>query len=471
MPQDKTKKDSVLGRLDGLFGFKKKAQAGDSEAKPAKTEAKKAESAKPEPESAEPESQKLSPSKPEAKAPEPAKTEAKKAESAKPEPESAGPESQKLSPSKPEAKAPEPAKTEAKKAESAKPEPESAGPESQKLSPSKPEAKAPEPAKTEAKKAESAKPKPESAGPESQKLSPSKPEAKAPEPAKTEAKKAESAKPEPKAEAEKPGKSAPPKSDKPKAQTSPSSAKAPQKTKTAASKKQNISKTPPWEDKSLFEKKAAAPLKLNSLFAFKLSMTAIYDESGVRVPVTALQYKPWTVSQIKTKEKEGYAALQLACHPQKNRRCGKPLIGHLAPAGFKHGARHIKEIRLKEDSELPKSAEIGQTVSIESLKKGDIVRLSGKTKGRGFAGVMKRWGFAGGKASHGSKSHRRTGSIGQHTEPARVMPGRKMPGRYGFRELSRISSVFDVLPEEGLILVKGPVPGARNTLISLQKRS
>ena len=232
-------------------------------------------------------------------------------------------------------------------------------------------------------------------------------------------------------------------------------------------------KLPPWKDTALFESKAggAEPLKLDGLFAFKLSMTAFYNESGVRVPVTALKYKPWIVSQIKTGEKEGYAALQLACHPQKNDRCGRPIVSHLKPAGFKQGARHIKEIRFKgEGQKIPEGVKVGQEVSINSLKKGDKIRLFGKTKGRGFAGVMKRWGFAGGKASHGSKSHRRTGSIGQHTEPARVMPGRKMPGRYGFRQLSRNTSVFDVLPEEGLILVKGPVPGARNTLIGLEKR-
>ena len=243
--------------------------------------------------------------------------------------------------------------------------------------------------------------------------------------------------------------------------------------KPAAPASKSLKKPLPWEDKNLFEKKDdSPPLKLSGLFAFKLSMTAFYDESGARVPVTALKYKPWVISQIKTREKEGYEALQAACHPQKNSRCGRPLIGHLAAAGFKQGARHIKEIRRRGAAQkLPEGAAAGREISIESLKKGDVVRISGKTKGRGFAGVMKRWGFAGGKASHGSKSHRRTGSIGQHTEPARVMPGRKMPGRYGFRQLSRVSSVFDVLPEEGLILVRGPVPGARNSLISLEKLS
>ncbi len=223
------------------------------------------------------------------------------------------------------------------------------------------------------------------------------------------------------------------------------------------------------KDSKVAESKAEAKdsnsIKLDGLFAFKVSMTAFYDEKGGRVPVTALQYKPWKVSQIKTKEKEGYSAIQVACHPQKNKRCSKALIKHLTPAGFKEGARYIREIR----QEIPEGVKIGQEISIESLKKGDRVNLTSRTKGLGFTGVMKRWNFAGGVASHGSKSHRRIGSIGQHTEPARVMAGRKMPGHCGFQKESRFVKVVDVLSEEGMIFVKGPVPGARNTLVALQK--
>ncbi len=206
-------------------------------------------------------------------------------------------------------------------------------------------------------------------------------------------------------------------------------------------------------------------IKLDGFFAFKLSMTSFYSKEGNRIPVTALQYKPWKISQIKTTKKEGYSALQLACYPQKNKRCSKALIKHLTPAGFKEGARYVKEIR----QEIPEGVKVGQEVSIESLKKGDRVRLTSRTKGLGFTGVMKRWNFGGGRASHGSKSHRRIGSIGQHTEPARVMPGRKMPGHCGFKNESRFVKIIDVLPKEGMIFVKGPVPGARNTLVAIQK--
>ena len=207
-------------------------------------------------------------------------------------------------------------------------------------------------------------------------------------------------------------------------------------------------------------------IQLNGLFVFKMSMSTFYDEKGVSFPVTALRYEPSVVSQVKTKEKESYSAVQVAFKAQKNKRCSKALIKHLSPAGFKEGARFIKEIR----QTPPEGVKLGQEVSIDSLKKGDLVKISALSKGRGFTGVMKRWNFAGGKASHGSKSHRRTGSIGQHTEPARVFPGRKMPGRYGFQKVSRSKvPVVDVLSEEGIIFVKGPVPGARNTLVSVQK--
>lgn len=219
-------------------------------------------------------------------------------------------------------------------------------------------------------------------------------------------------------------------------------------------------------DKSSTKSDSKNKIKLNGFFAFKMSMTSFYNEKGESVPVTALKYKPCSVSQIKNKDKESYSAVQMAFVPQKNKRCSKALIKHLSPAGFKEGARFVKEIR----QTAPEGLQLGQLVDIESIQKGDLVKISSYSKGRGFAGVMKRWNFSGGRASHGSKSHRRTGSIGQHTEPARVFPGRKMPGRHGFKKVSRLKvPVVDVLPEEGIIFVKGPVAGARNTLVSLTK--
>ena len=223
-------------------------------------------------------------------------------------------------------------------------------------------------------------------------------------------------------------------------------------------------------DKASPETKKAPPkkntVKLEGLFAFKMSMTTFYNEEGKSIPVTALKYEPCFVSQLKTEKKDSYSAIQMAFIPQKNKRCSKALIQHLKPAGFKEAARFVKEIRQK----IPEALKVGQEVDIESFKKGDLLKISSVSKGRGFTGVMKRWNFAGGKASHGSKTHRRTGSIGQHTEPARVFPGRKMPGRHGFKKVSLSKvPVVEVFPNEGIIFIKGPVPGARNTLVSLQK--
>ena len=252
-------------------------------------------------------------------------------------------------------------------------------------------------------------------------------------------------------------------------------AKKPEKTQAQPAKKPEKAQLAQAEAKPAkkVEKAQAKPakkpedfIKLDGLFAFKMSMTGFYNKEGKRIPVTALKYAPCIVSQIKTKEKDSYTAVQVAFKEKKSKNCSKAVMGHLKPSGLKQGARFIKEIR----QNLPENLKLGQEASIESLKKGDRVKISSLSKGRGFAGVMKRWNFAGGRASHGSKSHRRTGSIGQHTEPARVMPGRKMPGQYGFKQIT-ISNVpvVEILPEENMIFVKGPVPGARNTMVSVKK--
>ena len=210
--------------------------------------------------------------------------------------------------------------------------------------------------------------------------------------------------------------------------------------------------------------------KLSGLYAFKLKMSSLYDEKGHWIPVTFLKFEPWVVSQIKTPKKEGYSSVQIACKPQKNNRSSKALKNHLAPAGFKEGARYIREIRQAKVDPI----KIGQKLSIHSLKKGDRVLVQAISKGHGFTGVVKRWGFKGGPASHGSSIHRTSGSIGNRTEPARVMPGKKMAGHYGVEQVSlKNVPVVDVVADDNLIIVKGPVPGARNGLVylSLQQGS
>lgn len=210
----------------------------------------------------------------------------------------------------------------------------------------------------------------------------------------------------------------------------------------------------------------AEGVKLNGLFAHKVGMSQVYGETGEAIPVTVLKMEPWVVSQVKTKEKDGYAAVQIASRPKKALNSSKAEKGHLSKAGFENGAYFVKEIR----QELPEGAQVGSRVAIDTLAKGDVVRLTSRSKGRGFAGSVKRHGFAGGPAAHGSKFHRQPGSSGNRTWPGRVMPGKRFPGHLGDETVTvRNVRIIDVMPEQGILLVKGPVPGARNTLVKLVK--
>lgn len=205
-------------------------------------------------------------------------------------------------------------------------------------------------------------------------------------------------------------------------------------------------------------------LKLNGLFAFKEGMATIYNEQGEAIPVTVLRYEPWFVSQIKTNDVDGYEAVQVACKPKKAKNSNKAEKGHLNKAGFENGAQFVKELR----QSLPSGVSVGAQVSIDSLAKGDVVKITSKSKGKGFAGSVKRWNFAGGPAAHGSKFHRRPGSSGNRTWPGRVMPGKKFPGHLGAETVTvRNVEIVQVLADESVLMVKGPVPGARNTLVKL----
>jgi large subunit ribosomal protein L3 len=211
---------------------------------------------------------------------------------------------------------------------------------------------------------------------------------------------------------------------------------------------------------------SSGELKLNGLFAFKEGMATVYNDQGEAVPVTVLRYEPWVVSQIKTKENDGYAAVQIACRPKKAKNSSAAEKGHLKMAGFETGAAFVKELSVT----IPADAKLGAKVSIQSLVKGDTVKITGTSKGHGFTGSMKRWNFAGGPAAHGSKFHRRPGSSGNRTWPGRVMPGKKFPGHYGDETITvKNVKIVDVVPSEGVLMVKGPVPGARNSLVRLVK--
>ncbi len=209
-------------------------------------------------------------------------------------------------------------------------------------------------------------------------------------------------------------------------------------------------------------------LSLDGLFAFKMGMSAVYGEHGVRIPVTVLKYEPMIVSQVKSKEKDGYSALQVAFVPKRASRTSLAEKGHVHKTGFENGARFLREMRLSGNQN--EEVQVGQRVTIESLKKGDVVVVSARSRGRGFSGAVRRWSFAGGPASHGSGFHRKPGSVGNRTWPGRVIPGKRMAGHYG-DELVTVKNleVIEVLADEGVLLVRGAVPGARNSLVKIMK--
>jgi large subunit ribosomal protein L3 len=194
----------------------------------------------------------------------------------------------------------------------------------------------------------------------------------------------------------------------------------------------------------------------------KLGMTQIFRKNGKVEAVTAIETGPCNVIQVKTKDKEGYNAVQLGFGEDK--RINSPQRGHLKGLGqFKH----LREFRVS-DNEL---IEVGETVNVSLFKTGDIVDITGVSKGKGFAGVVKRHHFAGGPKTHGqSDRHRAPGSIGATTSPGRVLKGTRMAGHMGNSRVTvRHLEVFETVPARNLLLVRGAVPGGRNGLLLIRK--
>jgi len=200
------------------------------------------------------------------------------------------------------------------------------------------------------------------------------------------------------------------------------------------------------------------------LIARKAGMTQIFAEDGAAIPVTVLQVEPCRVIALRTAEKDGYDAIQVG-YGKAPRRQSRAEQGHFARQG-QEPMRGLKEFRLGEGE----SFEIGQELTAELFQPGQKVDVSGTSKGRGFAGVMKRYNFGGGRASHGAeKVHRQMGSTGQCQDPGRVFPGKKMPGHYGAARVTvQNLEVVRVDAEAGRILVRGAVPGARNGLVEVR---
>jgi len=200
----------------------------------------------------------------------------------------------------------------------------------------------------------------------------------------------------------------------------------------------------------------------------KLGMTRVYDENGRAIPVTVIEAGPCTILQKKTVGKEGYNAIQIGFLEKKESRLNKPEVGHCKRSGGV-GFYHIKEFRVVD----PGSYEIGQQITLaEILTIGDLIDISGSTKGKGFQGVIKRHGFSGGGAGHGSNFHRAPGSIGCSAWPSRVLKGKKMPGRMGNELMTQKNlKVIDIRTEENVLLVRGTVPGAKNGLLNIYTKA
>lgn len=196
------------------------------------------------------------------------------------------------------------------------------------------------------------------------------------------------------------------------------------------------------------------------LIGKKLGMTRIYKQDGSMVPVTVIHVAGNQVVQVKTKDKEGYDAVQLGYDEKKERRCTKQLVAHFKKAGVSPKYR-LREYRV--EGEAPAT---GTTFGPEVFPQGDFVDVIGTTIGRGFQGAVKRWGFRGQPASHGSMMHRRTGSIGCRLTPGRVWKNQKMPGHMGVKQRTTQNlEIVQSRPEDGVILVKGCVPGHENAYV------
>lgn len=204
------------------------------------------------------------------------------------------------------------------------------------------------------------------------------------------------------------------------------------------------------------------------LLGKKVGMTRIFLNDGRITPVTVVQAGPCPIMQIKNKENDGYEALQIAYDQVPEKKINQPEKGHQkrAEQGW---YKTLREFKVDDSQEY----EVGQELKVDLFQIGDKVKVQGKSKGRGFAGVMKRWNFRGSPSSHGHhKVHRKTGAVGQCADPARVFKGKKMPGRMGNKKLTVTDlEILDIRNEDNVILLRGTVPGPKNAPIMIHKQS
>ena len=198
----------------------------------------------------------------------------------------------------------------------------------------------------------------------------------------------------------------------------------------------------------------------------KLGMTQIFSEAGAAVPVTVIEAGPCPVTQIRNAATDGYSALQLGFDAVKAVRATKAELGHAAKAGLEYAPRTLREFQV----DSVEGYAVGQELKVDQFQQGDKIKVTGTTKGRGFQGVVKRYGFRGRPASHGHPKKRNPGTLGPGTNPSRVIKGKKMPGHMGnAQQTVRNLRVERVDAERNLIYVRGAVPGSRNSLVFIRK--
>ena len=202
----------------------------------------------------------------------------------------------------------------------------------------------------------------------------------------------------------------------------------------------------------------------DTILGRKLGMTQVWSDDDRLVPVTVIQAGPCEVTQLKTSEKEGYEAIQIAFQPVKEKSLNKPLLGHLDKAGV--GPRKVlREVRVESADDF----ELGQEITVLTFEDVKKVHVTGISKGKGFAGVMKRHNYRGGPGGHGSHFHRAPGSIGQAATPSRVFKGVRLPGHMGSERVTvKNLELVKVIEDQNLLIVKGAVPGGKGALLSVR---
>jgi len=206
-------------------------------------------------------------------------------------------------------------------------------------------------------------------------------------------------------------------------------------------------------------------MMFSGLIGRKVGMTQIFSEKGESIPVTLIEAGPCVVLQKKTSGKEGYEAVQLGYEDIKEKKLTKSLKAKFSKVKIK-SKRYIREFRVNN----PDDYEVGQELNVDIFEEGSFIDVCGTSKGKGFAGVIKRWGFKGGPKSHGSRFHRAPGSIGSSASPSRVFKGQKLPGQMGNKRVTIQSlKIVKLDKDKNLLVVKGAIPGANKQIVIVKK--